>query len=199
VKRFLLPILCAIASAAFAQSTPSENFSLAWAPGQIHFKSGDTLNCNLRFNQNAGHHILQVEEDGQVVTLPIKDVRSFSYVDATRNRHRLFSSFQNPDSNIQEYYMEHIYASREFTILNRKTMEVPAELNFSRFIGKPVKTHKKYICHAPSGKILPLTRESLFALLEPNRDKVLAFVKDHGIRFRRIADFIQVFEYYNSL
>jgi hypothetical protein len=198
VKRLLLIILCAFASAAYAQTTPV-NFSLTWAPGQVHFKSGDTLNCKLRFNQNAGHHVLQVNEEGEVVTLRISDVRSFSYIDPNRNRERFFSSFTNTDFANQEYYMEQIYASREFSILNRKTMEVPPELNFSRFIGKPVRTHKKYIFHGPSGKVVPLTRESLLQLVEPNRDKVLAFVKDHGLRFRRIADFIQVFEYYNSL
>jgi hypothetical protein len=199
VKRLLLPTFLLLVCVLYVKGQTAENFSLAWAPGRIHFKSGDTLNCELRFNQTGGHHILQVSDQGQVVTLPIKDVQSFSYFDEAKARQRLFSTFRNPDFLNQEYYMEHIYANREFSILNRKTMEVPPELNFSRLIAKPVRTHKKYICHASSGKVLPLTRESLLEVLEPNRDKVLAFVKDRGIRFRRIADFIQVFEYYNSL
>lgn len=197
MKTNLLAFLCCIASVAWSQT--SESFSLAWSRGQIQFKTGDTLNCQLRFNQSAGHHVLQVSEDGQVVTVPIQDVRSFTYFDNKKQRDRHFSAFRSGDFAHHEFYMEHIYATREFSILNHKTMEVPGELNFSRFIGKPVKTHKKYICHEPTGKVLPLSRESLLVLLEGNRDKVLSYVKVRNIRFRRIADFIEVFEYYNSL
>lgn len=199
MKPLLLPLFFLLTFAAVAQSPTSEKFSLAWSQGKVYFKSGDSLNCSLRFNQNAGHHILQVNEDGEVVTLPIKDVQSFTYFDSGKNRQRLFSAFANADFNANEYYMEHIYAGRDFSILNHKTIEVAPDLNISRLIGKSIKTHKKYIRHAPTGKVLPLTKESLFQLLEPNRDKVIGFVKDRGIRFKRIADFIEVFEFYNSL
>jgi hypothetical protein len=199
MKRLILPFLCLIASITHAQTGNSSNFSLSWSHGQVFFKSGDTLSCNLRFNQNAGHHVLQVSEEGVVVTLPIKDVQSFSYFDSVKSRTRNFTAFKNQHHVAQEYYMERIYADPMFSILNHKTIEVPDELHFIRFIGKPVKTYKKYIQYQPTGKLVPLSRESLLLLLQPKREQILSFVKDHGLRFRRVSDFIRVLEYHSTL
>ena len=199
MKRILLVLMIASSTALLAQNISSEKFSLAFNRGQIIFKTGDTLTCNLRFNQTADKSILQINEEGHTLTVPTKDVRQFSFFDAKKNRNRIFTTFPHPHFANQEFYMEKIYVDNRFCILNHKTMEVPAELNFSRFVGKPVKTHKKYLMDEATGQLLPLSRESLFALLEPKRTEILSYVKSNHIRFRRIADFISVFEYHNSL
>lgn len=199
MKRLLLPILFAFTASLCAQPVTSEKFSLEWISGKVIFKTGDTLNCNLRFNQTGDKSILQVNEGGHMLTLPIVDVRQFSFFDAKKNRNRVFTAFEHPHFYGHEFYMEKIYVDGRFSILNHKTMEVPPELNFSRFVGKPVKTYKKYLLNESTGQLLPLSRESLFELLEPKKTEILSYVKSKNIRFRRISDFINVFEYHNSL
>jgi hypothetical protein len=199
MKRFLLPIAVIFTSSVVAQSITAEKFSLNWIPGEIVFKTGDTLHCRLRFNQAGDKPILQLTEANQTVTVPVKDVTQFSFFDTAKNRNRIFTAFKNPQVAGREFYMEKIYADRNFSILNHKTMEVPPELNFSRFVGKPIKTYKKYLLNESTGELLPLSRENLLELLEPKKVEILSYVKARNIRFKRIADFINVFEYHNSL
>jgi hypothetical protein len=200
MKRLLLPIVFSLATACVtAQQVTSEKFSLTWTKGLVVFKTSDTLHCDLRFNQTGDKAILQVAESGHTITVPVRDVKSFSFYDAKKSRHRTFMAFRNPGTVDQEFYMEKIYFDNHFSILNHKTMEVPLELNFSRFVGKPVKTHKKYLLNESTGEMLPLSRENLFSLLEPKRDEIVSYVKARHIRFKRISDFINVFEYHNSL
>jgi hypothetical protein len=199
MKRLILPVFFACTTALCAQHLTSEKFSLDWTSGIVIFKTGDTLKCNLRFNQAADKSILQLNGSGHTLTVPIRDIRQFSFFDARKNRFRVFSAFAHPDHEDQEFYMEKIYGDNHFSILNHKTMEVPAELNFSRFVAKPVKTYKKYLLNESTGQLLPLSRESLFELLEPKKTEILSYVKSKNIRFRRISDFINVFEYHNSL
>jgi hypothetical protein len=200
MKRLLLPIVFSLPIiCGNAQHVTSEKFSLAWTKGLVVFKTSDTLHCDLRFNQTGDKAILQVAESGYTLTVPIRDVRSFSFFDARKNRHRTFMAFQTPGTVEKEFYMEKIYFDSHFSILNHKTMEVPPELNFSRFVGKPVKTHKKYLLNESTGEMLPLSRENLFSLLQPKRDEIVSYVKARHIRFKRISDFINVFEYHNSL
>jgi hypothetical protein len=197
MKRLLLPTLILFSVTVSAQT--SEKFSLEWTNGLVVFKTGDTLRCDLRFNQTGALPILQISRDAHVLTIPTKDVKLFSFFDDNRNRTRTFTTFADNQRSETEYFMERIYADNHFSILNRKTMEVPQELNFSRFFGKPIRTYKKYLLNESTGELLPLTRESLLHLLEPKRTEILSFVKTEHIRFRRISDFIRVFEFHNSL
>lgn len=199
MKQILFFAFFALTMSLSAQSITSEKFSLEWTIGKVVFKTGDTLQCKLRFNQTGDKSVLQVTEAGHTLVLPTRDVRQFSFFDAKRSRDRIFTTFQHPGFSGQEFYMEKIYVDSRFSILNHKTMEVPAELNFSRFVGKPVKIHKKYLLNESTGQLLPLSRESLFQLLEPKKTEILSYVKSNHIRFKRISDFIHVFEYHNSL
>jgi hypothetical protein len=198
MKRHLLPTLIIFSTSLFAQPA-SETFLLDWTKGIVIFKTGDTLHCDLRFNQTGTQPILQINTEGQILTVPTKDVTQFSFFDDVRNRNRSFASFQNPNMQHQEFYMEKIYRDSHFSILNHKTMEKPEEFSFIPFAGKPVKTYKKYLLNESTGELLPLSRESLMQLLEPRKTEILSFVRTHGIRFNRVADFISVFEYHNSL
>lgn len=198
MKRLFLPALLFFSASLFAQTT-SEKFLLEWTSGVVIFKTGDTLQCDIRFNQAGAQPILQIRKEDHTLTVPTRDVKQFSFIDKVRNRIRSFSSFQNPNAPSQEFYMEKIYSDSHFSILNHKTMESAEELKLIRFAAKPVKTYKKYLRNESTGELLPLSRESLLQLLEPKKPEILSFVRTKGIRFKRIADFIMVFEYHNSL
>lgn len=198
MKRLFLPAFLFFSASVFAQIT-SEKFLLEWRKGAVVFKTGDTLLCDVRFNQAGAQPILQIRKEGYTLTVPTKDVNQFSFFDTGKNRQRIFASFRNPNPAGQEFYMEKIYGDTHFSILNHKTIEKPEELNFIRFVGRPFKTYRKYLRNESTGELLPLSRESLLQLLEPKKPEILSFVRTKGIRFKRIADFITVFEYHNSL
>jgi hypothetical protein len=198
MKRILLPALFLFSTCALAQ-TFNEKFLLDWTEGLVIFKTGDTLLCDLRFNQAGAHPILQITKDGHTLTVPTKDVKQFSFFDTFKNRDRVFITIQDPNRYVQEFYMEKIYRDGHFSILNHKTIEKADELTIIKFVGKPIKTYRKYLLDETTGQLLPLSRESLLQLLEPKKPEILSYVRTKGIRFRRVADFISVFQYHNSL
>lgn len=198
MKRLLLPTLLISFSSLFAQQT-SEKFLLEWTNGIVIFTTGDTLQCEMRFNQAGAHPILQIRNQGHTLTLPTRDVKQFTFFDTTKNRARTFSSFANSEKVNQTCYMERIYGDAHFSILNRKTIETPNELDFIRFAMKPARTYKRYLFSESTGELLPMSKENLFQLLETKKSEIESYVRTNGIRFRRISDFIKVFEYHNTL
>ena len=197
MKRLLLPLLVFFSASVLAQS--HERFLLEWTHGVVIFKTGDTLTCDLRFNQTGTQPILQIVTEGHMLTVQTRDVGQFSFYDSLKNRHRVFASFHNPNLPSQEFYMEKIYRDSQFAILNHKTMEKPDEFKLMPFASRPVRTYRKYLLNESTGEMLPLSRENLFQLLEPKKSEIESYVKTKGLRFRRVADFISVFEYHNSL
>ena len=198
MKRLLLPILLFYFSSVFAQHT-NEKFLLDWTDGVVVFNTGDTLQCDMRFNQAGAHPILQIRKQGHTLTIPSNDVKQFSFFDSAKNRTRTFTSFPSPEAVNQACYMERIYGDSHFSILNRKTIEIASELDLVRFAVKPVKTYKRYLFNESTGELLPLSKENLFQLLSTKKSEIQSYVRSNGIRFRRISDFIKVFEYHNSL
>lgn len=198
MKRLLLPVLLVCFSSAIAQHT-TEKFLLDWTGGVVIFNTGDTLRCDIRFNQAGAHPILQIRNLDHTLTIPSNDVKQFSFFDSAKNRTRTFTSFPGTEILNQACYMERIYGDSHFSILNRKTIETPNELDFVRFAVKPAKTYKRYLFNESTGELLPLSKENLFQLLNTKKSEIQSYVRLNGIRFRRISDFIKVFEYHNSL
>ena len=58
--------------------TIQEEYSLAWNKGQVIFYTGDTVHCMLRYNQTLAIGALQIMKEDNIITLPSKDVLSFS-------------------------------------------------------------------------------------------------------------------------
>ncbi len=188
------------ATIAYSQLVQPPKFSLEWNKGSVHFKSGDSLTCEVRFNQNGMEPILQIRDHGQTLTLPIGDVNSFSFFDQKRQRVRRFSVYNNPTESDRTFYMENIFFGRHFAILNQKTMEVPHELmNFSRFFGKPVKTFKKFILNRDTGEMLPLSKENAMVALNARKAEIAAFIDSNDLRFKKVSDFISVFSFHDTL
>lgn len=198
MKRLLLPILLVCFSSVFAQHT-NEKFLLDWTDGVVVFNTGDTLQCDMRFNQAGAHPILQIRKQGHTLTIPSNDVKQFSFFDSAKKRTRTFTSFPSPEALNQAWCMERIYGDSHFSILNRKTIEIASELDLVRFAVKPVKAYKRYLFNESTGELLPLSKENLFQLLSTKKSEIQSYVRLNGIRFRRISDFIKVFEYHNSL
>jgi hypothetical protein len=100
----------------------------------------------------------------------------------------------------QKVFLESLYNDKQFIILNHRTMDVPYDyMNYTRLISKPVRISKKYILNTRTGELLPLSKENTLRLLERRKDEITAFIQEHHLRFKKVADFIDVLEYHSSL
>jgi hypothetical protein len=178
------------------------NFTHHWNEGKIVFHSGDTLSCQLRFNRTSLDNVIHVLDGDQIISVIAADVHSFSFFDIEKQRERNFISMTLPAlrADSQQFLVEKIYDDGKFSILTQRTFEMPFQsLQLIRFLGKPVPVYKKFVRDNESGQLLPLNKENTMKLLEARKSEVSTFIHERHIRFKRISDFINVFEYHNSL
>jgi hypothetical protein len=160
------------------------------------------LECNLRFIETASEGLLQVMDDERIVTLDIKHVKSFSFYESQINRLRKYFSIalalDQPVS--KQFFLECLYNDSQFSILRHKTVGVPYDyMNYSRFISKPARITRKYILNLNTGELLPLSREHALKLMEKRKAEISSFIQSHDIKFKKVADYVHVFEYHASL
>lgn len=203
MKRLILVVnACFLFLVAGAQLNPKVDYSLTWYKGSVIFHTGDSLSCTLRYNQTLSIGAVQILQDDNVITLSSKDVKSFSFYDEEKGRLRKFSSLIVSDEvpENQKVFLEHLYNDSQFSILNQRTVDVPYDyMNYSRFISKPVRMSKKYILDTRTGAVLPLSKENTLKLLEPRKEEIISFIHERHLKFKRVADYIDVFEYHSSL
>lgn len=204
MKRLLLcvAILFPISFSQAQTKAPQDEYSLAWNQGKVIFYTGDTVECMLRYNQTLSVGALQIMKDDNIITLPSKDVLSFSFYDERKGQTRYFSSMAVTEEEYvnQKVFLESLYNDTQFVILNHRTMDVPYDyMNYTRLISKPVRVSKKYILNAKTGELLPLSKENTLKLLESRKNEITAFIQEHHLRFKKVADFIDVLEYHSSL
>jgi hypothetical protein len=194
-------VLCCISILVSAQvkSKATTTYSLTWNNGQVVFYTGDTVACSLRYNQFVSNGSLQVLRNDTVITLSARDVTTFSFFDLEKERYRKFAVLPIAASG-QSCFVECLYNDTSFTIISHKTVDVPyAYMNYSRFIGKPIRLNKKYILNESTGELLPLSKDNVLHLMQRHRREILSFIHDNNIKFKRTADYIDVFRYHDSL
>lgn len=197
-------IVCVVSLSTFAQEFTSYpiDFKHHWNKGQIIFNSGDTLACQLRFNRTSLDNVVHVLEGEEIIAVVAADIQSFSFFDTEKHRERNFVKMSLPAlrADSQDFLVEKIYDDGRFAIITQRTYEMPYQnLQLIRFLGKPVPVYKKYIQDNESGQLLPLNRENTMRLMDAKRSEVSTFIQDKHIRFKKVSDFINVFEYHSSL
>jgi hypothetical protein len=177
------------------------NYSSNWSEGIIVFASGDSLPCYLRYNQEVAHGLLQVLDGDNAVTLSVQDVKAFSFHDSQKNIVRNFFTLPVlPDQSRPECFVECLYNDNMFSIVNHKTIGLPYDyMNYSRFISKPSRISKKYIVKIATGEIFPLSKEHVLQIMGKRKSEVNSFIDRYNIKFRKVADYIFVFQYHASL
>lgn len=171
-----------------------------WHDGIVTFHTGDTLHCKLRFTRIASEGLIQVLEQDQIRILTVKDVRSFSYVDKEKHRVRTFFSlpFQSDMATVKrEVFLEHIYSSDNFSILNYKTMGFK-ERAFNPLQRKSV-VNKPYLLNNLTGEILPMSRENILLLMEDKKKTIISYLNNHNIKLRSLPEFIDLLNYHQSI
>jgi hypothetical protein len=195
-----------VLSASFLHMPPPTNPSTTvhfypdWTPGVVVLESNDTIACTLRYNQMVPEGLLQVLDGETTLTLSVRDVKCFFFFDARKNRYRKFFTLSVPiDAHIKrEMFLEYIYGNEKLSILNHKTMGLThAYMEFTPF-KQPVPISKLYLLDSKTGRVMPVSEENALSLLT-RKEAIADFIQANGIRFRKLSDYIKVFEYERSL
>jgi hypothetical protein len=176
------------------------HFSTEWTPGLVILETNDTVACSLRFNQMVPEGLLQVLDGKNVLTLSVKDVKSFLFFDKKKSRYRKFFTLSIPlnGSVSREMFLEYVYGNDKISILNHRTMGFAnAYMEFSP-LKQVTPLNRQYLLDAASGQILPLSKENALSLLD-QKQKVTHFIHSNGIHFKRVSDYVRIFEYHRSL
>jgi hypothetical protein len=171
-----------------------------WTTGLVILETNDTVTCKLRYNQMVPEGLLQVQDGDNILTLSVKDVKCFIFFDSQKNRYRKFYTLTVPVNRDleREMFLEYIYGNDEISILNHKTMGLAhAYMEYSPF-KQAVPLNKQYLLDCRTGKLLPISEENAISLLD-KKQMVQTFIEANGIRFRKLSDYVKVFEYHSSL
>lgn len=171
-----------------------------WTPGFVVLETDDTVACTLRFSQMVPEGLLQILDGETILTLSVRDVKCFFFFDSERSRYRKFFTLSIPlKGHVErEMFMEYVYGNDRVSIVNHKTMALPhGYMEYTPF-KHPVPVNKIYLLDCLTGRILPVSEENALSLLE-KKQLVTGFIQSNGIRFRKLSDYVKVFEYEDSL
>lgn len=171
-----------------------------WTPGMVVLESNDTVACMLRYNQLVPEGLLQVRDGETVLTLSVRDVKCFFFFDARKDRYRKFYTLTVPvnKSISREMFLEYIYGNDKVSILNHKTMGLAhTYMEYTPF-KQPIPISKQYLLNCHTGELLPISEENALSLMGKS-DLVNNFIELNHIRFRKLSDYVKVFEYDRSL
>ena len=195
-----------LVSASFLHMPPPNNpnipiqFFPDWTAGLVVLETNDTVACTLRYNQMVPEGLLQVLDGDNVLTLSVKDVKCFFFFDPNKNRYRKFFTLSVPFEGrvSREMFLEYVYGNGRISILNHKTMGLAhGYMEYTPF-KQAIPLNKMYLLDARTERLLPISEENALLLLE-RKPEVTTFVENNGIRFRKLSDYVKVFEYARSL
>ncbi len=184
------------------QNDPNKPIQLSqgWTSGFVVLETNDTIACSLRFNQMVSEGLLQVIDGNNVLTLSVKDVKAFLFFDSTKGRYRTFLTLSVPLENaiIREIFMEYVYGNEIVSILNHKSVGFAhSYMEFSP-LKQATPLNRQYLLDSATGQLLPLSKGNALSLLD-QKQKVSSFIQSNGLRFRKVSDYVKVFEYHQSL
>ena len=95
-------------------------------------------------------------------------------------------------------FMEYVYGNENVSILNHKTMGLAhSYMEYTPF-RQPVPFNHLYLLDCQTGEVLPISQENALSMIE-KKEIITGFIQTNGIRFRRLSDYVKIFEYDKSL
>jgi hypothetical protein len=178
------------------------NYSLAWMQGEIILETGDTIIRPLRYNPLVTEGLLQILDHENVLTLSVKDVKAFLFYDEEKQKTRRFYtlSLKIDQTHTREIFLEYVYGNTNVSILNHKAMGLPYDyMNYIQFVQKKSIVNKKYLLNVHTGQLLPLSKENALNLIGRKKPEVLSYIRTNKIKFKKVSDYVSVFEFDSSL
>jgi hypothetical protein len=169
--------------------------------GHVVLYTGDTLQCSLRFTRKVQEGLLEIVTDKTAQMLTVKQVSEFSYFDEKRQTERIFYNVSlKPElsSRSHEVFVELKHSNDELAIITHRTIGYSKKWQINPFRKKEV-TENYYLLEKHSRMVLPLSKESMLAMMKDDKKTIEAFLETSSIKFRQVSDFITVLDYQQSL
>jgi len=215
IQRIALGLALIISNGVLAQNAPYqeqqgvsprqvEKALQNWTRGFVVLVTGDTVRCEMNYSPAVSEGLLQVKDEGNILTLSVKEVKAFSYSDKKKNITRRFYTFPVYDENkstTREYFLEFIYENPHAAILNHhmlvnKVLSSP----YSNGASYAMIMELKYLLDVRTGKLVQLSKKEAMALMASKRDMVEAYIKANSIRLKNdVEEYIKVLDYYATL
>lgn len=180
-----------------------------WIEGEIVFKNGKTEKHMLNYNPLVPEGLLQVKDDGKLLTFSVKDVTRFSYFDTDQDKRRVFYTFPVKSEDIElvrEYFFEIIFDNNYISLVSRPTMVFKKKENYR--YGKPKLNLPKikdyyYLVNMESGELTFCSKKNILAIVDSFDMKIKSYLKEKEIKLGKsnnhVKDYIKVIKYYSSL
>jgi hypothetical protein len=173
-----------------------------WNRGMVAFANGDTIYCQLSFTRKVTEGLLQILDGRRIRVVTVKEVSAFSFYDSDKKRNRKYitlSFLPSLSTREHEVFVEQLYTNNNFLIVNHRTLGYRTGKFRLHPLGKKTVVDNRYLIDNRSGKILPMEKESLLQFVDDERQEILAFIQQKGIKIKSIKDFILVLDYHQSL
>jgi hypothetical protein len=215
IQRIVLALALLVSYGGLAQTAPYqeqqgisprqlEKTLQNWTQGYVVLVTGDTVRCEMNYSPAVSEGLLQVKDDGNILTLSVKEVKAFSYLDQKKKVTRRFYTFPVYDENVstsREYFLEFIYENPHAAILNHHML-------VNKVMGSPYTKggnyamimELKYLLDVHTGKLVQLSKKEAMALMASKRDMVEAYIKENSIKLKNdVEEYIKVLDYYATL
>jgi hypothetical protein len=175
-----------------------------WKNGTVVLDTGDTIACELSYNQTVSEGLLQVKDGDNVLTLTVNDVFAFSYFDHDKEHMRTFLALavKNAEgSNYKrKYFLEYHYGNDKIAIVSHKTIFIlHINTNYYNDLKKPVPIAYRYLLNVETDEIFPFDEDNAIFLMKDKEKIIKNYMNENKLKLRKEEDYIKVFQYYASL
>ena len=208
LMRFLFAALLAVApvliQAQLLSRVPAEKVDgmfVNWAQGRIYFESGESIDCDIRFDQL--NQNMDVRYQGADLEIPYTDIQSFDFLDPARHQQRYFEKVVVQSGKI--VLMEYVFKGAKAALMEERFIRKfhmsypdPTTLEKRKLrITMPIE--KKFLYVTETKQALLMTYANLLTIAGDNAEDIKAFVRKHHLRMENDKDFVRVLEYYDQL
>jgi len=177
-----------------------------WAHGYVVLVTGDTVRCEMNYNGSVSEGLLQVRDDGNTLTLSVKEVKAFSYFDEKENLTRRFYTlpiYAENTSTLREYFLEYVYENPHIAILRHHTVTLKtynSNPTYPASFKDVVPYQQNYLLNVQTGKLFALNKKEAMTLMETKKNEIEAYLRSNSIKLKRkVEDYIKVLDYYATL
>jgi hypothetical protein len=172
-----------------------------WTKGQMLFDTGDSINCDIRFDQL--NQNMDVRYQGVDLEIPFADITSFNFYDSAKRRSRYFEKVVVQSGKV--VLMEYLFKSKKASLLEERFIRKfhmayrdPLTLDKREFrITMPVE--KKFLYNAVTKDALLMSRSNLLIITKDKAREMRKFIDENRLRLETDDDFIVALKHYDLL
>jgi len=201
VLSFLANLVSAQGFLAHVSPDKVDGMFVNWTKGRLLFDSGDSINCDIRFDQL--NQNMDVRYQGVELEIPFPDIASFNFYDSAKHRTRFFEKVVVESGKV--VLVEYIFKANKASLLEERFirkfhMAYPDPVTFEKRkfrITMPVE--KKFLYNAATKKVLLMSRSNLLIITNDKAREMKNFLHEQRLRMETDEDFILALTHYDRL